>query len=130
MCTSCAKRRQVDQETRLLLAVHDTGVPRVSLLVGVGYRVRFSGIQDEIAPTLVIPVAITDGLTLTGSLTGGIAVGTDALGALAKDALTPGVTLSFAPSRRLDVFAAYHRTLYGHNVVDAHIVTAGAGFSL
>ncbi len=120
--------KQVDQETRLLLSVHELGTPRLSLLVGVGYKLRFSGIEDEVLPTLVLPVRLTPALTATASLSGGIAIG--GAGGTPKDTLTPGLTLSFAATRSAEVFASYYRTVFGHNVVDAHIATLGVSLGL
>ena len=120
--------KQVDQETRLLLSLHQLGTPRLSLLVGIGYKLRFSGIEDEILPMLVLPVRVAPWLTATASLTGGIAIG--GAGSTPKDMLTPGLTLSFAATHKVEVFAAYYRTVYGHNVVDAHIATLGVALGL
>ncbi len=120
--------KQVDQETRLLVSLHELGSTHVSLLVGVGYKLRFSGIEDEVLPMLVLPVRIASGFTATASLTGGIAIG--GAGSTPKDMLTPGLTLSYAATSRTEVFASYYRTIYGHNVVDAHIATLGVSLGL
>lgn len=120
--------KQVDQETRLLFSLHELGTPSLSLLVGVGYKLRFGGIEDEVLPTLVLPVRIAPAFTATASLSGGIAIG--GAGSVPKDSLTPGLTLSFAVTRSAELFASYYRTVYGHNVVDAHIATLGVALGL
>ena len=119
--------KQVDQENKLLLAVHQTGVRGLAVLVGLGYKFRLMNIKDELTPTLAVPFRFADDWTVTAALTGGVAVGA---GETKKDALTPGGTLSYHASPKVEVSAAYFRTIYGHNVVDAHIVTAGVSLGL
>jgi hypothetical protein len=119
--------KEVDQENKLLLAVHETGVRGLSVLVGVGYRFRLMDIKDELTPTLVVPLRLTDAWTVTAAFTGGIAMGA---GDTRKDTLTPGGTLSYRASPKLELSAAYYRTVYGHNVVSAHIATAGVALGL
>jgi hypothetical protein len=118
--------KQIDQETKFLVAVHRLGSDHVSLVAGLGYKLRLSGIEDELTPTLLIPVRVGR-LTVAPALTGGVAIG---LGGQAKDALSPGLTLAIRVSRAVEIHAGYHQTLYGHNVVAAHIATLGAGARL
>ncbi|MEK6606861.1 MAG: hypothetical protein AABZ30_04295 [Myxococcota bacterium] len=114
--------KQIDQETRIVIAVPAV-LPRVSLVAGVGYKLRLGGIADEITPALIVPVLLIDRLTATLLATGGIAVGPGTR----KDSLAPGAMLTWRMTGSLDLSAAYYRTIYGHNVVDAHIATLGVG---
>ena len=117
--------KQLDQETKVVLAVHELGSPRVSIVVGAGYKLRLGGIKDEITPSIVVPVRVTAAWTATASLMGGIAVGHG----LAKDTLAPGLNVAFRVRSGMAVWAAYFRTVYGHNVVDATIAQAGFALS-
>lgn len=117
--------KQVDQETKAVLAIHELGSPRVSLVVGAGYKVRLGGIKDELTPTLVVPVRLTGAWTATASLTGGIGVGPGQ----AKDTLTPGLNVAYRVGDGLEIWAAYFRSVYGHNVVDATIAQVGFALS-
>lgn len=114
--------KQVDQETKLFLAIHNTGIERLSVLIGIGYKLRLSSIEDEITPTLMLPVRLTSALTLTAIFTGGIAIG---MGTQAQDALTTGGMVAYRFSPAWEFQAAYYRTVWGHNVVVADVVTAG-----
>lgn len=114
--------KQIDQETKFILAIHNTGIERLAVLVGVGYKLRLSSIEDEITPTLMLPVRLTGALTITPVFTGGIAIG---MGTQAQDALTTGGIVAYRFSSAWEIHAAYYRTVWGHNVVSAHIVTAG-----
>lgn len=92
------------------------------MLVGVGYKLRLSSIEDEITPTFMLPVRLTNALTLTAVFTGGIAIG---MGTQAQDALTSGGIVAYRFNSAWEIHAAYYRTFWGHNVVSAHVVTAG-----
>lgn len=118
--------KQIDQETKMLLIIPRMGSDAVSLLVGAGYKLRFSGLQDEITPTVLVPVR-AGALTLAPVLTGGIAVGA---GSLAKDALAAGVTFAWRLRADFELTAAYYQTIYGHNVVAARIATLGLAAEL
>lgn len=117
--------KQVDQEAKVLVAIKRLGSDHVALVAGLGYKLRLSTIQDEITPTLLIPIRLGR-LTATPSLTGGIAIGA---GARANDALTTGLTLSVRLFPRVGVDGGYYQTLYGHNVVAAHAATLGVATS-
>lgn len=118
--------KQIDQETKVFVVVHRLGSDHVSLVAGLGYKLRLSTIQDEITPTLLIPVRAGP-FIIAPALTGGVAIG---LGAQAKDALSPGVTLAYRVSSTLEINGAYFQTIYGHNVVVAHIATLGVAARL
>ncbi len=118
--------KQIDLETKLLAAVHRLGSDHVSLVVGLGYKLRLSTIQDEITPTLLIPVRAGRFTTAAGIM-GGIAIGN---GSLKKDTLALGATLGFRISPVTELTAAYYQTIYGHNVVAAHIATLGVAAKL
>lgn len=119
--------KQVDVEGKALLSLPRLGGPWASLIVGLGYKLRLGAIEDEIAPTVLLDVRPAAALRITLSLTGGIAVG---LGSQPKDTLAPGLAVGWQFGPRLDVWAAYYRTVYGRNVVDAHIAVAGVGLSI
>lgn len=118
--------KQIDQESKLLLVIPRLGTDAVSLLVGAGYKLRFSGIQDEVTPTAYMPVRIGR-LVAAPLLTGGVAVGG---GALAKDALTAGATLAWALRSDFELTAGFYQTIYGHNVVVASIASLGIAAEL
>lgn len=115
--------RQIDQETKLLVAWHHLGGSRLALVAGVGFKVRTGGISDEITPTVLMPVRLGQSWTISPSFAGGVAVGRGE----PKDSLLAGIHLTWQALELLEVFASYGRTVWGRNVVDAHIVSAGAG---
>ncbi|MBI2394876.1 MAG: hypothetical protein HYV09_35230 [Deltaproteobacteria bacterium] len=119
--------KQFDVEGRTVLAVDRLGWSRLSAVVGVGYRLRTSGIADELLPMLLLPVRVLDALTIAPTVTGGIAIGA---GSLKKDSLIGGVVVTLNATKRLELVGAYYRTIFGHNVVDAHVGTLGVGVSL
>lgn len=119
--------KQVDVESRAVLVIDRLGWSRLSAVVGVGYRLRTSVIADEVLPMLILPVRVVEGLTIAPTVTGGVAVGA---GSVKKDSLAGGAMLTVRATRRIEVVAAYFRTIFGHNVVDAHVATLGVGLSL
>lgn len=118
--------KQLDQESKLLLVIPSLGTDAVSLLVGAGYKLRFSGIQDELTPTVYLPIRLR-AVKLAPLLTGGIAIGG---GALAKDALAAGATFAWALRPKFELTAGYYQTIYGHNVVLARVASLGIAAEL
>lgn len=118
--------KQFDLEPKVVVAFRETGIPRLSAAVGLGYKVRLSGIADELTPFVLLPVRLSRRWTLSASLTGGVAVGSG----LAKDTIAPGLSVGFRPAPRIEIGAAYYRSVYGHNVVEGDIAVISIGLGM
>jgi hypothetical protein len=114
--------KQVDGQLELLASVQPARW--LSLVAGGGYRLRLGGVQDELTATALVPVEVSERFTITPTVLAAIPVG---LGDVAKNTVTAGGSIGWTVSRRLDLTAAYYRTLYGRNVVQADVLTVGAG---
>lgn len=124
--TATANSKQVGGEAKLLLAPRELA-PRVSVVVGTGYRLRLGGVKDEVTAYAFVPVRVMDAATLTPGVSAGMAVG---VGEVAKNVVTPGVAIAWQVHRDVDLAARHYRTLFGRNVVDADIFSIGAGYTL
>ncbi|MEK6606694.1 MAG: hypothetical protein AABZ30_03445 [Myxococcota bacterium] len=119
--------KQVDIEGKLALAVARLGTRRLAAVVGIGHKVRLGAIEDEVTPSALLLGRLHERLTATALVGGGVAVG---LGATPKDSLAAGAGLAWRAAPSVELGGNYAHTIFGHNVVDAHIATLGVGLSL
>lgn len=112
--------KQTDVEGKVLAAVPLAS--SVSAVVGAGYKLRLGGIKDEVTATAVLPVRLGERFVVTPSVTGGFPIG---LGEVAKNTVTPGIGVEWRATQGMGFTAAYYRTVYGRNVVDASIFMIG-----
>ena len=115
--------KQVDAEAKAAMAFTSV-FPRVSAVLSAGYRLRLGMLKDEVTGALLFPVDVGAGLTITPTLAGAYAVG---LGDLAKDAVSAGASATWTLAQELQFVGSWSRTLWGHNVVVADLVTVGIG---
>ena len=123
--SSLTSAKQVDAQIEVLAAVQP--LPWIGVVAGGGYRARFGSVQDEVTATVLVPVRFGGRLTATPSVLAAIPVG---LGTVAKNSVLAGASVGWRAFDRMDLTAAYYRTVYGRNVVQADVVTLGisAGF--
>jgi hypothetical protein len=114
--------KQVDAQLEVLASVQL--LRWLGVVAGAGYRARFGDVQDEVTATALVPVRIGERFTVTPSVIAATPVG---LGAVAKNSVLAGTSAAWRALGPLDVTAAYYRTVYGRNVVQADVVTLGAG---
>lgn len=123
--SAVANSKQLDGEAKVLFALREF-VPRVSAVLGSGYRLRLGGVKDEITGYVFVPIRIVETVTLTPGVSAAAPIG---LGDVAKNVVTPGVALAWQAHAQMDVTAGYYRTVIGRNVVEADIFSLGAGYT-